>query len=67
MLTKVIRILDVNINMDKFYMSIFVYVLESRLYMSIDYEVCGYAEKHSQIAKIMPTVINAEIPFIEIV
>lgn len=29
MLTKVIRILDVNINMDKFYTSIFVYVLES--------------------------------------
>ena len=31
MLTKVIRILDININMGKFYMSIFVYVLESRL------------------------------------
>ena len=30
MLTKVIRILDININMDKFYMSIFVYILESR-------------------------------------
>ena len=28
MLTKVIKILDININMDKFYMSIFVYVLE---------------------------------------
>ena len=48
MLTKVIIILDININMGKFYMSIFVYVLESRYQTMTKQEVMKRQVKYNK-------------------